>query len=202
MPHASLVLALSLTPSVFCLLSSVCLLSVCHTFPEFAVRSISCKSFQFYILSQVVTVVPSRHQLSQFITSYHKLSKVVKSCQKLSKGLISCHKSFQVVTSQCESLQRVNSCKKSSKIFISCKKSIQVVISLYNLHPNCLYVVLIVSNCLNMLQIVKIHYKLAQNSAIGICHSLQALTICPNLSRLCSFTTFFPKFQNYDIFKM
>ena len=173
------------------LLSSVCL-SVCHTFRDFAVRSISCKSFQFYILSQVVTVVPSRHQLSQFITS----------CQKLSKGLISCHKSLQVVTSQCESSQRVNSCKKSSKIFKSCKKSIQVVISLYNLHPNCLYVVLIVSNCLNMLQIVKIHYKLAQNSAIGICHSLQALTICPNLSRLCSFATFFPKFQNYDIFKM
>ena len=76
--HASLVLALSVTPSVFCL--SV----FCHTFPEFAVRSISCKSFQFYILSQVVPVVPSRHQLSQFITSYHKLSKVVKSCQKVS----------------------------------------------------------------------------------------------------------------------
>ena len=36
--HASLVLALSVTPSSVCL-SSVCL-SVCHTFPDLALRSI------------------------------------------------------------------------------------------------------------------------------------------------------------------
>ena len=193
--HASLVLALSLTPSVFCLLSSVfCLSSV--TFFEIL------QFVQYLVNLSNFTYCHKLSQLSLVVTSCHNLSQVITSCQKLSKGLISCHKSLQVVTSQCESSQRVNSCKKSSKIFISCKKFIQVVISLYNLHPNCLYVVLIVSNCLNMLQIVKIHYKLAQHSAIGICHSLQALTICPNLSRLCSFATLFPIFQNYDIFKM
>ena len=52
--HASLVLALSLTPSVFCLLS-VCLSSVCHTFPEFAVRSICDGYFQ----DNMVPVDPS-----------------------------------------------------------------------------------------------------------------------------------------------
>ena len=101
--HASLVLALSVTPSVSCLLSSVCLSHFSRI----------CRSFNIFFLFPIWQVVTSCHKLSKVVTSLqkscHKLS--VTSCLKLSRVfrslVISCHKLSRFFRSHQKLLQAV-----------------------------------------------------------------------------------------------
>ena len=126
--HASLVLTLSLTPSVFCL--SVTLFQIWQ-FVQYLVK-LSNLSY-CYKLSQLTLVVTSIHTLSQVVTSCYKLlksnsklSQMGKSCQKSSKAVKSCQQSSQVLTNLHKLSQVKTTHHKPSKVDASCITSIQV----------------------------------------------------------------------------
>ena len=142
--HASLVLTLSVTPSV-------CLSVFCHTFQDLVNPSISC--------------YPSKH-VPQFFPSCHMLSKIVTSCLKSSQVVTSGHRFSLFVSSCCKMSQVVTSCWKSSQVIKSSQfnknhKLSQAVTSWHKLSK-------LDTSCQMSTKVVKIQHKLLQETAWNV----------------------------------
>ena len=143
--NASLVVALSITPSFVCLSHFfrcdkalyIFLIFQSQHVPQLSLLVImfsSCHKLSKVVTSclkklQVSQVFTSCHNLSQFVIICYKLSLVVTSCQKLLK-IVKCYQRLSLVIKSCnKSLEVVTILQKSSKVMTRCHKSTQIVTS-------------------------------------------------------------------------